>query len=117
MTPSTTSFEFGDVILVPFPFSDQRGTKQRPAAVISSSTYHRQRPDLIILAITSRQSVPAGESEARVGEWREAGLLKPSTLKPVVTTIARTLVRRRLGRLCDSDRMKLKELLAGMIGD
>ncbi len=47
--PNTTSFDFADVVLVPFPFADQSTTKKRPAVVVSSSAYHRQRPDLILL--------------------------------------------------------------------
>lgn len=54
MTPNTTSFEFGDIILVPFPFTDLQTTKKRPAVIISSTTYHLAYPDLIIMAITSQ---------------------------------------------------------------
>ncbi len=43
--PPTISYEFGDVILVPFPFTDPSGIKKRPAVVASSSHYHRERPD------------------------------------------------------------------------
>ena len=50
---STTTYEFGDVVLVPFPFTDQTTSKQRPAVVVSSAAYHRERRDLILLAITS----------------------------------------------------------------
>jgi len=78
MTPSTTDSEFGDVVLVRFPFTDQRGSKQRPAAIVSSPWYHRHRPDRIILAITSR---PPAEEEFGVHLLRDsqaAGLLKPS---------------------------------------
>lgn len=31
--PPTTSFEFGDIVLVPFPFTNQAGTKRRSAVV------------------------------------------------------------------------------------
>jgi mRNA interferase MazF len=33
--PSTTAYKFGDVVLVPFPFTDQTATKKRPAVVVS----------------------------------------------------------------------------------
>ena len=48
MTPHMTSFECGDVILVPFPFTDQSNRKQRPAIIVSTSAYNTERPDLII---------------------------------------------------------------------
>ena len=39
--PNTTSFELGQIVLVRFPFTDQRGSKQRPAVVISSTAYNQ----------------------------------------------------------------------------
>jgi len=49
-----TSFEFGDIVLVPFPFTDQSTTKQRPAVVVSASAFNAERPDLIVMAVTSQ---------------------------------------------------------------
>ena len=43
-----TGYEFGDILLVPFPFTDQSTTKKRPAVVVSSSAYNLERPDLIL---------------------------------------------------------------------
>jgi mRNA interferase MazF len=54
MTPNMTNFEFGDVLLVPFPFTDQTTSKQRPAVVVSSKAYQAAKPDIIIMAITSQ---------------------------------------------------------------
>ncbi len=51
--PSMTAYNFGDVILVPFPFSDQSQARQRPAVVVSSARYNTERADLILMAITS----------------------------------------------------------------
>jgi mRNA interferase MazF len=111
-TLPTTPFEFGDVVVVPFPFSDQSTTKQRPAIIVSSSSYNAQRPDVILLAVTGQQH----QGDVVVNRWREAGLLKPSVFKPVVTTIEKHLVRRKLGRLENEDTRALKALLATIIG-
>jgi mRNA interferase MazF len=56
--PPTTGYRFGDIVLVPFPFTDQSGTKRRPAVVVSGRRYHTERPDLIIMAVTSQSRGP-----------------------------------------------------------
>lgn len=106
-----TAYEFGDVIPVPFPFTDQSTSKRRPAVVVSSDAYHRERPDLVILAVTSQARPATGFGEAVVVRWRDAGLLRPSVLKPVLATIAPGLVLRKLGRLADEDRAALRNPL------
>jgi len=88
-----TRFELGDVVLVPFPFTDQSTTKKRPAVVISSHAYNNERPDLIIMAVTSQIKPTAILGEVIVQDWQAAGLLKPSAIKPVITTIEKPLVR------------------------
>jgi mRNA interferase MazF len=86
------SYDFGDVVLVPFPFTDQTTSKRRPAIVISSEAYQRSRPDIILIAVTS-QAKPAGLfGELPVTEWQKAGLLKPSVIKPVVASVEKSLV-------------------------
>jgi mRNA interferase MazF len=47
-------FEFGDVVLVPFPFTDQTTAKQRPAVIVSSLAYNQAKPDVVVMAITSQ---------------------------------------------------------------
>lgn len=111
-----TGFDFGDTVLVPFPFTDQRTTKRRPAVVVSSDRYHAERRDLIILAVTSQSRAVPGFGEAAVEEWQAAGLLKPSVLKPLLATVERRLVLRRLGRLQEGDRRVLGGVLDEILG-
>jgi mRNA interferase MazF len=111
-----TGYEFGDVVLVPFPFTDQTAAKRRPAVVVSSAAYHRERSDLIILAITSQTRAQTALAETVVVRWKEAGLLRPSVLKPVVATIERGLVLRKLGRFQEEDRAALRTVLDQILG-
>ena len=105
------SYGFGDVVLVSFPFTDQSASKQRPAVVISSAAYHRARPDLIIMAITSQPRPVVGLGEVVVQDWQAAGLIKPSVVKPVIATIEQRLVRKSLGSLSSSDQQRLREAI------
>lgn len=49
-----TTFKKGDIILIPFPFTDITTTKQRPALIVSSNQFHHQRNDIIVMAISSQ---------------------------------------------------------------
>ena len=107
---------FGDILLVPFPFTDQTTTKKRPTVVISSKKYNAQKPDIIIMAITSQIDSPLKFGEMLISDSENAGLLKPSVIKPVVTTIEKSLVIRKLGQLKSDDCNKLRELIKLVLG-
>ena len=109
-----TSFEFGDVVLVPFPFTDQSTTKKRPAIIVSSQTYNSERPDVIIMAVTS-QIRPANNFDIAVTDWQASGLLKPSVVKPVIATVEKVLVIKQLGRLSEKDQRTLAESLKAIL--
>lgn len=111
-----TSYKFGDVVLVPFPFTNQTTTKKRPSVVVSSNDYQRTRSDLILIAVTGQANPATSYGEITICEWEAAGLLKPSIIKPVLTTISKQLVIRKLGQLEEVDSQALKSLLLLIIG-
>lgn len=108
-------FEFGDIVLVPFPFTDQSAAKKRPAVIVSSAAYNVERPDVVVMAVTS-QVRAENHFDIALADWRQAGLLKPSVVKPVIATIEQTLVIRQLGRLGEGDRNALAEGLRAIVG-
>jgi len=111
-----TSFEFGQIVLVRFPFTDQHGSKQRPAVVISSSTYNQARPDIILMAVTSQIRTKVGFGEAVIESWKTTGLLKPSLIKPVIFTAEKSIIRKTLGKLGEKDNRSLKDIIEMVIG-
>ena len=48
--------------------------------------------------------------------WAEAGLPKPSCVKPVFVTLERGLVLRRLGELALVDQLALREAIRQILG-
>ena len=46
----------GDLLLVPFPFSDQSGKKVRPVIVISCNEFNKFSEDVIVIGVTSNIS-------------------------------------------------------------
>ena len=109
-------YEFGDVVLVRFPFTNQATFKQRPAAIVSSRAYNVAKPDVVIRAITSQVHSPSGLGEVQVGEWQAANLLKPSAIKPVFATLEQNLILKRLGVLDPSDQAALRQAIATVLG-
>ena len=109
-------FEFGDVVLVPFPFTDQTTSKKRPAVVVSNRAYNTARLDIIVMAITSQRRRNPGLGDVWITHWQAAGLLKPSVAKPVFATLEQRLVLRRLGALDDDDQAVLRKAISEIIG-
>ena len=72
----------GQIVLAPFPYSDLRGMKRRPACVVSASSYN-EGPDVIVAMVTSsgtRLHDP-GMGDVTINDWRTAGLRTPSVVR------------------------------------
>jgi len=111
-----TDYSFGDIVLVPFPFTDQTTTKKRPAVIVSSNAYNQQRPDIVLMAVTSRIGSAGFFGDVPIVGWQEAGLLKPSVIKPVFATIEKGLILRKLGSITHEDRSALGKALQTILG-
>lgn len=76
---------------------------------------HSVSSDIIIIAITSKIDESSTPGECFIEDWKYAGLLKPSCIKPAISTIETKLVLKKLGELSQSDvssmRVILKEIL------
>lgn len=115
--PNTTGCRFGQIVLVPFPFTDQTRTKKRPAVVVSSDAYHRWRIDVVVMAVTSQVDRAVHASgDVPVVEWQDAGLIKPPLVKPVFATIERRIILRTLGERQPRDQRAVKEALHVLLG-
>lgn len=112
----TAPFAFGDVVLALFPFTNQAATKQRPAIVVSSRAYAIERPDVVLMAITTQLQPSPSFGEVWLADWQGAGLIKPSAIKPIFATFEQRLVLKRLGALSPADSAALVQGLALILG-
>jgi mRNA interferase MazF len=110
------TFQRGDVVLVPFPFSDLSTTKVRPAAVVSSDLYHSTQPDLLLAALTSKIATTMGPLDYVLNDWQAAGLRYPSALKPVLFTLDPARVLHRIGALTPADMSQVDQRLLHALG-
>ena len=109
--PSMTTYNFGDVVLVGFPFTNLQTTKKRPAVIISNANYQQNRPDVILMAITSQIRQPLTVGETLIQDWQTAGLAKPSVFKPLIATIEKERIIKVMGQLTDQDQQGLQEII------
>ena len=94
--PSTTRYKRGDIVLVPFPFTDLSSSKRRPALVISPDTFNDQMQDVVVAAITSQltdeHAVTIEESDCVDGMLPKVSVVKLAK----VFTIHSTLIVKKL---------------------
>lgn len=104
----------GDVIAVPYDYSDLSGGKVRPAVVISSTTYNQMQRDVVAAGISS-QITKAGQYDHVLMNWAMAGLRYPSLVRGRLLTNEQSLIRRAVGRLSAADLAALEEKLASFL--
>lgn len=108
------AFEPLDVVVVPFPFTDRRTTKRRPAVVVSSRSFNRVHKQSILAMITSASS--DWPSDVAVQDWREADLNVPCKVRFKLFTLDDALVVRRLGKLSKRDGQAVQSALDHVLG-
>ncbi|MCX7968085.1 MAG: type II toxin-antitoxin system PemK/MazF family toxin [Armatimonadetes bacterium] len=108
------AFQRGDVVLVPFPFTDLSAQRVRPEVIVSTSEYERQTGNIIVAQITSRPRNLA--TDYTLQDWQAAGLLRPSTVRAKLATISVSLVQFRTGRLTNRDMKEVDNRLRLALG-
>lgn len=71
----------GDIVVIPFPFSDLSSTKKRPALVLTKL----QGDDLILCQITSKRTkdkyaIPLSEKEFDSGSLKQESNIRPNKI-------------------------------------
>ena len=103
------AYQKGDVVLVPFPFTDLSAAKVRPAVVLSNSAYETATGSVTMAMITSRAHTTP--YDYRLVDWKRANLMKPSWVRCKLVTIDPSLIVHTIGQLEASDLDEVEERL------
>lgn len=109
--PPNDNLSFGDVVWVSFPFTDGQTTKDRPAVVISNQVFNQNRPDVILMSITSQPVTNEDFDGMGIATLASTGLPVPSTINPVVFSLEKTKIRKQTGVLSPLDKQTLSQFL------
>lgn len=117
--PSTTIYRRGQVVVVNVPFSDQSGSKPRPALIVSSESFHRRLLDVIVAPLSSQQRYyqKPGSGDHPLKHWDTVGLRHPSTVRlSNLLAIEKRLIKRVLGALHSDDLRQVESGLRSAFG-
>ena len=93
------TYEQGEIVLIPYPFSDLSNIKQRPVLILSNNSYNSKTEDIIVCGITSNIK----ESEYSVllnnKDLIEGNLPIKSRIKAdKLFTLKNSLVKKKIGQ-------------------
>ncbi|MDE1798014.1 MAG: type II toxin-antitoxin system PemK/MazF family toxin [Candidatus Micrarchaeota archaeon] len=75
---SSSSFKKGKIVLVELTFSDESGSKWRPALVVSSDAYNQTSPDVVLAKISGSDYGTSFEVALTSSMLKSGELNKPS---------------------------------------
>lgn len=107
--PSTTTYKRGDIVLVPFPFTDLSSSKRRPALIVSPDSFNATNQDVVLVAITSQIGSDAQAIAVEAADFIDGKLPKISMIRIAKAfTIHSALI---VKRICRVSTPKLEEVL------
>lgn len=112
---TNTSYRFGEILWAEIPYTDETGAKKRPAVVVSSPRYNRERPELLVMPVTSQLHHGDTYGTVTISEWQQAGLPKPSVIKPLILPILKTRVLEKAGTLAKVDKDTIRKTLTEIL--
>lgn len=110
------AYQRGDIVLIPFPFSDLTAVKTRPAVVVSSNLYHSIYAEILLAYVSSQVAKVENKLDYVLQDWQSAGLLKPSFVRPKLAAIDPQLVVFKPGKLSSLDLMEIDRRLYYSLG-
>jgi mRNA interferase MazF len=102
----------GDVLIVPFPFTDQSGTKRRPAVVVAVPS----NTTVILAQITSKVVRDAYAVPLTAADFQAGGLRRDSNIRPnVIFTMDTGLILSHAGAVTATKMQEVTDRLIHLL--
>jgi mRNA interferase MazF len=93
------NFVKGDIVVIPFPFSDLSSSKRRPALVLADLS----GDDILLCQITSQPSIENTSISLEVADFKDGGLPVSSFVRPTrIFTADKGLIIRKAGTVSNN---------------
>ena len=102
------NYSKGDIVLLPYPFTDLKSNKVRPAVVAAPED--GKYSDIFVVPITSR-TTKLNTGEYVLKDWSSAGLNVPSAVKRGCVLVDTKLILQKVGICSKSDVVSLNKAL------
>ena len=105
------TYKIFDVVVVPFPFTDQNTDKRRPALVLSDAAQFNDETQNCVMAMITSAKNSDWPLDAKIGSIKKAGLPSPSKVRMKLFTLDSRLIVKKMGSLAAKDQKNVKENL------
>ena len=114
-TSAVNKYRPWDVVIVPFPYSEQQQSVVRPGVIVSTPRLHQKTRMYYVAMITNAQHA-AWDGDVEVSNLKGAGLPVPSIVRPAkLATVDESVIVRAIGSLPSKDRVKVLESLTAFL--
>jgi mRNA interferase MazF len=97
---SDPQYSPGDVVVVPFPYSDQSAAKLRPALVVSNDSYNISNLDVVLCGMTSNLADSTFSVFVGPQDMESGRLAAPSRVKVGrLLAVDKKIIHKKVGRV------------------
>ncbi|MCK9208859.1 MAG: type II toxin-antitoxin system PemK/MazF family toxin [Salinivirgaceae bacterium] len=98
---------FGDIVLLKFPYTDVKTFKRRPALIINDFN----DDDIVVCRITSQ--IYKTKNDIYIDDWEKSGLKLPSVIRVhKIATLEKNMVELIMGQIDNPTKEKVRKIIS-----
>lgn len=110
------TYDSFEVVLIPFPFTDNASSKKRPALILSSSIHFNRKIGASVMAMITTSAHHPWPLDIPIADWKAAGLPVPSIIRMKFFTLDHRLILKKLGFLVLADQHRVEKNVKQLLG-